>query len=58
MFYVLFPDIGSALNKQIGKRERVRRSPSTVFFQRRGISDAFIKTEKETYGGINRGEIE
>ena len=31
MFYVLFPDWGSALNKQMSKRERVGRSPSTDF---------------------------
>ena len=31
MFHILFPGRGSALNEKMGKRERVRRSSSTVF---------------------------
>ena len=31
MFYILFPGRGSVLNKQVGKRERIGRIPSTVF---------------------------
>ena len=31
VFYVLFPGWGISLNKQMGKRERVGKSPSTSF---------------------------